>query len=100
MYPDNFVTYLVFLIGFLLLLAGINQFLSMFANRKVSPFSWLLMFMPLVLTASWILCIDLGRSVIVSAKAVIAPSGIIEIHRHSDKMIASSFFFIFILLSG
>ena len=48
MYPDNFVTYLVFLIGFLLLLAGINQFLSMFVNRKVSPFSWLLMFMPLV----------------------------------------------------
>ena len=39
LYPDNFVTYLIFLIGILLLLAGINQFLSMFVNRKVSPFS-------------------------------------------------------------
>lgn len=57
MYPDNFVTYLVFLIGFLLLLAGINQFLSMFANRKVSPFSWLLMFVPLVLIGVGAYCV-------------------------------------------
>ena len=57
MYPDNFVTYLVFLIGFLLLLAGINQFLSMFVNRKVSPFSWLLMFMPLVLIGVGAYCV-------------------------------------------
>lgn len=49
LYPEEFVSYLVFLLGFLLLLAGINQFLSMFANRKISPFSLLLMLMPLVL---------------------------------------------------
>ena len=57
MYPDNFVTYLVFLIGFLLLLAGINQFLSMFVNRKVSPFAWWLMFMPLVLIGVGAYCV-------------------------------------------
>lgn len=57
MYPDNFVTYLVFLIGILLLLAGINQFLSMFVNRRVSPFSWLLMFMPVVLIGVGAYCI-------------------------------------------
>lgn len=49
LYPDSFVTYLVFLLGLLLLLAGVNQFLSMISNRKVSPFSLLLMLLPLVL---------------------------------------------------
>lgn len=49
LYPDSFVTYLVFLLGLLLLLAGVNQFLSMVNNRKVSPFSLLLMLMPMVL---------------------------------------------------
>lgn len=49
LYPDSFVTYLVFLLGLLLLLAGVNQFLSMINNRKVSPFSLLLMLLPLVL---------------------------------------------------
>lgn len=48
-YPNEFVSYLVFLLGFLLLLAGINQFLSMFANRKVTPLSLLLMLVPMVL---------------------------------------------------
>lgn len=57
LYPEEFVSYLVFLTGFLLLLAGINQFLSMFANRKVSPFSWLLMFMPLVLVGVGAYCV-------------------------------------------
>lgn len=57
MYPDNFVTYLVFLMGFLLILAGINQFLSMFANRRVSPFSWLLMLMPVVLVGIGAYCV-------------------------------------------
>ena len=57
LYPDNFVTYLIFLIGILLLLAGINQFLSMFVNRKVSPFSWLLMFMPLILIGVGAYCV-------------------------------------------
>lgn len=49
LYPDSFVTSLVFLLGLLLLLAGVNQFLSMINNRKVSPFSLLLMLLPLVL---------------------------------------------------
>ena len=48
-YPNEFVSYLVFLLGFLLLLAGINQFLSMFTNRKVTPLSLLLMLVPMVL---------------------------------------------------
>lgn len=49
LYPNEFVSYLVFLLGFLLLLAGINQFLSMFTNRKVTPLSLLLMLVPMVL---------------------------------------------------
>lgn len=56
-YPEEFVSYLIFLMGFLLLLAGINQFMSMFANRKVSPFSFLLMLMPLVLIGIGIYCL-------------------------------------------
>ena len=48
-YPNEFVSYLVFLLGFLLLLDGINQFLSMFTNRKVTPLSLLLMLVPMVL---------------------------------------------------
>lgn len=57
LYPEEFVSYLVFLTGFLLLLAGINQLLSMFANRKVSPFSWLLMLMPIVLIGVGAYCV-------------------------------------------
>lgn len=56
-YPDVFVIYLIFIMGFLMLLGGINQFLNMFANRKVSPFSWLLMFLPLLLIASGAYCL-------------------------------------------
>lgn len=57
LYPTEFVSYLVFLMGFLLLLAGINQLLSMFVNRKVSPFSILLMFLPIVLIGVGSYCI-------------------------------------------
>ncbi len=56
-YPDIFVIYVVFIIGFLLLLAGINQLLSMFTNRNFSPFSWLLMLLPLLLIASGAYCV-------------------------------------------
>lgn len=56
-YPDIFVSYLLFIMGFLLLLAGLNQLLGMFTNRKVSPFSWLLMLMPLLLIASGAYCV-------------------------------------------
>lgn len=56
-YPDSFVTYLVLLLGVILLLAGINQFLAMFVNRNVSPFSFLLMFMPLVLIGVGAYCV-------------------------------------------
>lgn len=56
-YPDVFVTYLVFFMGFLLLLAGVNQLLSMVVNRTVSPFSWLLMFLPLVLIGIGAYCL-------------------------------------------
>lgn len=48
-YPESFVTYLVILLGAMLILAGINQFLGMITNRKISPFSLLLMILPLVL---------------------------------------------------
>ncbi len=56
-YPDIFVTYLLFIMGFLLMLAGINQLLSMIGNRRISPFSWLLMFIPLLLIASGAYCV-------------------------------------------
>lgn len=48
-YPESFVTYLVVLIGVILTLAGISQLSTMVANRRITPFSWLLMLMPLVL---------------------------------------------------
>lgn len=48
-YPESFVTYLVVLIGIILTLAGISQLSTMVANRRITPFSWLLMLMPLVL---------------------------------------------------
>ncbi|MBO5965156.1 MAG: DUF308 domain-containing protein [Bacteroidaceae bacterium] len=57
MYPDKFVTSLVFFLGVMLLFAGFNQFSSMFVNRKVSPFSWLLMFVPLVLIGIGVYCV-------------------------------------------
>lgn len=57
LYPGEFVSYLVFLMGFLLLLAGINQLLSMFVNRKISPFSFLLMFLPIVLIGVGAYCV-------------------------------------------
>lgn len=56
-YPGEFVSYLVLLLGILLLLAGMNQFMSMFVNRGVSPFSWLLIFMPLILIGIGVYCI-------------------------------------------
>lgn len=56
-YPDIFIIYVVYLMGFLLLLAGINQFLAMFTNRNISPFSWLLMLLPLLLVASGAYCL-------------------------------------------
>lgn len=56
-YPDVFVIYVVYVMGFLLLLAGINQVLSMFTNRAVSPFSWLLMLLPLLLIGSGTYCL-------------------------------------------
>lgn len=49
MYPESFVTYLVILLGVMLILAGINQFTGMITNRKISPFSLLLMILPIVL---------------------------------------------------
>ncbi len=56
-YPDIFVVYVVLFIGFLLLVAGINQLLTMFAQRHVSPFSWLLVLLPLLLVASGAYCL-------------------------------------------
>lgn len=48
-FPESFVTYLVILIGIILILAGISQLSAMVANRRVTPFSWLLMLIPVVL---------------------------------------------------
>ena len=47
MYPASFVAYLVILLGVILLIAGINQLISMITNRNISPFSWILMLLPL-----------------------------------------------------
>lgn len=49
LYPESFVTYLLVLLGAMFILAGINQFLGMIANRGISPFSLLLIILPLVL---------------------------------------------------
>ena len=57
MYPDSFIRYLLILLGIILLLAGINQFSSMIVNRRFSPFSFLLLIMPLVLIVIGIYCI-------------------------------------------
>ncbi len=57
LYPDTFTVYVVFVIGFLLLLAGFNQLLAMFTGRNVSPFSWMLMLLPLLLIVSGAYCI-------------------------------------------
>lgn len=57
LYPDYFVTSLILLMGVLLILAGISQILSMLANRRVSPFSFLLLFIPIVLVCVGGYCI-------------------------------------------
>lgn len=49
LFPESFVTYLVILIGIILILAGISQLSAMVVNRRVTPFSWLLMLVPVVL---------------------------------------------------
>ncbi|MBQ5871317.1 MAG: DUF308 domain-containing protein [Bacteroidaceae bacterium] len=57
LYPDYFVNSLILLMGVLLILAGISQILSMLANRRVSPFSFLLLFIPIVLVCVGGYCI-------------------------------------------
>ena len=57
LYPNNFVTYLVLLMGVLMMLAGISQILSMFTNRNVSPFSIILFLIPVVLVVVGGYCI-------------------------------------------
>lgn len=48
-FPQEFANYLVILMGLMLTFAGISQLSSMYVNRKVTPFSWLLMILPFVL---------------------------------------------------
>ena len=57
LYPDYFVTSLVLLMGVLSMLAGISQILSMITNRNVSPFSFVLLFSPVVLVCVGGYCI-------------------------------------------
>lgn len=57
LYPDNFVAYLILLMGLLLMLAGISQILSMITNRNVSPFSFVLLLIPIVLVCVGGYCI-------------------------------------------
>ena len=49
--PLLFVTALMYLLGFILVMVSINQFLSFFASRKTAPLRWWLFLMPFCLFA-------------------------------------------------
>lgn len=94
-YPDVFVSYLVILMGILLMLAGVNQFLSMFVNRKVSPFSFILFLLPMVLIGVGIYCIthskDAAATVFIILGATCIYYGLIEMfltlrNKHYSKV--------------
>lgn len=56
-FPDYFVHYLVILLGIMITLAGISQFSGMWINRTVSPMSWILIFVPIILIGVGLYCI-------------------------------------------
>ncbi len=47
--PSTFVTFLMYLLGFFLILAGASQFISMVLRRNVAPLQWWLFVIPLLL---------------------------------------------------
>ena len=50
-FPDLFVTYLMYVFGGLMVLAGINQVWNLFRLRRVIPFRWYVLLAALVVTA-------------------------------------------------
>lgn len=50
-FPSLFITYLMYVLGGLMLLAGINQLWNMFRLRRVIPFRWYVFLLALLVTA-------------------------------------------------
>ena len=48
-FPQEFANYLVILMGLIITFAGFSQLGNMFINRRVTPLSWLLMIMPVIM---------------------------------------------------
>ncbi len=49
--PTVFVTALMFMLGGLLILAGLQQILSQISNRRIAPISWWMLILPIGLLA-------------------------------------------------
>ncbi len=43
-FPELFITYLMYIFGFLMVVAGINQLWNMFSLRRLIPFRWYFLF--------------------------------------------------------
>ena len=50
-FPGLFITYLMYIFGFLMVVAGINQLWNMFRLRRLIPFRWYVLFFTLLITA-------------------------------------------------
>lgn len=51
-FPGYFITYLMFLLGGLLIIAGISQVTSLVGYRKIMPLSWKVFLVPVLLLAA------------------------------------------------
>lgn len=49
-FPGLFITYLMYIFGFLMVVAGINQLWNMFRLRRLIPFRWYVLFFILLIT--------------------------------------------------
>ena len=49
--PELFITYLMYILGFLMVLAGINQLWNMIHLRRLIPFRWYVLLFMLLITA-------------------------------------------------
>ena len=50
-FPGLFITYLMYIFGFLMVVAGVNQLWNMFRLRRLIPFRWYVLFFTLLITA-------------------------------------------------
>ena len=49
-FPGLFITYLMYIFGFLMVVAGVNQLWNMFRLRRLIPFRWYVLFFILLIT--------------------------------------------------